>query len=63
MWRNLLKYVPNLLIHAIGPVTDLIQSKSKCKESLHDIKIYCEQVEAGLLTSEQAIELIKSLVK
>ena len=61
MWDRLLKYLPGLIINSIGPITDLIQNKNKHK--LVDIKVYCDQVEAGLLTAEQAIELIKSLVK
>jgi hypothetical protein len=61
MWDKILKYLPSLLINAVGPVTELIQQKNK--EKLKDIKVYCDQVEARMLTPEQAIELIKSVVK
>lgn len=61
MWDRILKYLPGLIINSIEPITDLVQNKNKHK--LADIRVYCDQVEAGLLTAEQAIELIKSLVK
>ncbi len=61
MWDKLLKYLPGLLINGIPAVRDIILNRGKSK--LADIKVYCDQVEAGLLTAEQAIELIKSLVK
>ena len=61
MWQTLLKYIPALLMNSAGPIADLIQSKGKKK--LAQIKVYCDQVESGLLTSEQAVELIRDLLK
>ncbi len=48
-------------MNSAGPIADLIQSKGKKK--LAQIKVYCDQVESGLLTSEQAVELIRDLLK
>ena len=48
-------------MNSAGPIVDLIQNKGKKK--LEQVKVYCDQVESGLLTSEQAVELIRDVLK
>ena len=48
-------------MNSAGPIADLIQNK--CKKQNAQVKVYCDQVEAGLLTADQAIELIRDLLK
>lgn len=61
MWQTLLKYLPGIVVNSIGPVMDLIQAKNA--KRLKQIKVYCDQVQAGLLTSDQAIPLIEQELK
>ena len=56
MWGQVLKWIPGLVINAVGPVIELVQGKDR--ERLRNVKKYAEQAKDGLLSNEDAIALI-----
>ena len=61
MWQTLLRYIPTLAVNAVGPILELLQAKNA--KRLKQIKVYCDQVNAGMLTPEQGISLILEELK
>lgn len=58
MWGQLLRWLPALVINAVGPVIDVVQGRDR--EKLRNIKRLAEQARAGVVSYEGAIILILS---
>lgn len=56
MWGQVLKWLPGLVINAVGPVIDLV--KGKDRERLRNVKKFAEQGRDGVLSKDDAIVLI-----
>lgn len=56
MWPQLLKWLPGLVINAVGPVIDLV--KGKDRERLRNVKRFAEQGKSGVLSKDDALTLI-----
>lgn len=56
MWPQLLKWLPGLVINAVGPVIDLV--KGKDREKLRNVKRFAEQGQSGVLSKDDALTLI-----
>lgn len=56
MWQQLLKWLPGLIINAVGPIIDVVQGKDR--EKLRNVQRFAEHARDGLLTKDDAIVLI-----